>query len=71
MSSGQRGEQGKAESLSSNGSQERSGYHYPKQPWGSVRKEVDAPSEEGDVRVRRECMKSMDDDMGCSIKRLG
>lgn len=29
------------------------------------------PREEGDVRVRRECPKFMDDDMGCSIKRVG
>lgn len=36
-----------------------------------MRKEVDAPREDGDVRVRREYLKFMDDDMGCSIKRVG
>lgn len=37
----------------------------------SVRKEMDAQSEEGDARVRREWMKSMDNSMDCSFKRTG
>lgn len=63
--------QGKQKVSAARGLQERNGHHYPNQSWGSMWNEVDAPREKGDVRVRRECLRFMDDDMGCSIKRVG
>lgn len=56
--------QGK-ETASAAGGQDSHGHHHPKQPWGSVRKEVDAGSEEGEVRGE-----STDDNMDCKFKEI-